>query len=183
MLRTSWGDGKKDPFRDQCKPKVKNGKVKFTTSLNASNRAKHERRMGTEDFKYYARLRNGVETVPSNIRKNYRLDKLPRGKQRGKFFFQKIYYDTERFPYSMQNIRKAWHLEVVHLFRLIPDISLQYPASYQDRKPSWKNIRQHKKRILHTERNQNQSIRSFKLSLISLYKCSQNSNIFMWIIS
>ena len=43
--------------------------------------------MGTEDFKYYARLRNGVETVPSNIRKNYRLDKLPRGKQRGKFFF------------------------------------------------------------------------------------------------
>lgn len=75
------------PFRDQCKPKIKNGKAKFTTSLNASNRAKHERRMGREDFKYYARLRNGVETVPSNIRKNYRLDKLPRGKQRGKFFF------------------------------------------------------------------------------------------------
>jgi hypothetical protein len=43
--------------------------------------------MGSEEFKYYARLRNGVETVPSNIRKNYRLDKLPRGKQRGKFFF------------------------------------------------------------------------------------------------
>ena len=31
--------------------------------------------------------RNGVETVPANIRKNYRLDKLPRGKQRAKFFF------------------------------------------------------------------------------------------------
>ncbi|MBR6149650.1 MAG: hypothetical protein IKQ25_00065 [Lachnospiraceae bacterium] len=48
---------------------------------------KHERRMGSEEFKHYARLRNGVEMVPSNIRKNYRLDKLPRGKQRGKFFF------------------------------------------------------------------------------------------------
>ena len=35
----------------------------------------------------YAKLRNGVETIPANIRKNYRLDKLPRGKQRGKFFF------------------------------------------------------------------------------------------------
>ena len=34
-----------------------------------------------------ARLRNGVETIPANIRKNYHLDKLPRGKQRGKFFF------------------------------------------------------------------------------------------------
>ena len=33
------------------------------------------------------RLRNGVETIPANIRKNYHLDKLPRGKQRGKFFF------------------------------------------------------------------------------------------------
>ena len=75
------------PFRDQCRPRIKNGKARFTTSLNASNRAKHERRMGSEDFKYYARLRNGVETVPSNIRKNYHLDKLPRGKQRGKFFF------------------------------------------------------------------------------------------------
>mgnify|MGYP006922408912 CR=1 FL=1 len=32
-------------------------------------------------------LRNGVETIPANIRKNYHLDKLPRGKQRGKFFF------------------------------------------------------------------------------------------------
>ena len=41
----------------------------------------------SEEFSNYAKLRNGVETVPANIRKNYRLDKLPRGKQRGKFFF------------------------------------------------------------------------------------------------
>ena len=27
------------------------------------------------------------ETVPSNIRKNYHLEKMPRGKQRGKFSF------------------------------------------------------------------------------------------------
>jgi len=43
--------------------------------------------MKEDDFGNYAKLRNGVETVPSNIRKNYHLEKLPRGKQRGKFFF------------------------------------------------------------------------------------------------
>ena len=75
------------PFRNQCNPKIKNGKATFTTSLNASNRAKHKRRMDKEDFKHYARLRNGIETVPSNIRKNYHLEKMPRGRQRGKFFF------------------------------------------------------------------------------------------------
>ena len=43
--------------------------------------------MNSEEFKNYARLRNGVETVPSNIRRNYHLEKIPRGRQRGKFFF------------------------------------------------------------------------------------------------
>jgi hypothetical protein len=38
-------------------------------------------------LKSYGRLRNGVETVPFNLRRNYHLEKLPRGKQRGKFFF------------------------------------------------------------------------------------------------
>lgn len=75
------------PFRNQCNPTIKNGKAQFITSQNASNRAKHKRRMDKDDFKYYAKLRNGVETVPSNIRKNYHLEKMPRGKQRGKFFF------------------------------------------------------------------------------------------------
>ena len=42
--------------------------------------------MGKGDFKYYINT-NGIETVPSNIRKNYHLEKLTRGKQRGKFFF------------------------------------------------------------------------------------------------
>lgn len=44
-----------------------------------------ERYMQSEEFGDLARLRNGVETVPSNLRKNYHLDNLPRGKQRGNF--------------------------------------------------------------------------------------------------
>lgn len=75
------------PYQDQCKPKIYKRVSKIITSKAASERAKTQRRMDTEEFKDYARLRNGVETIPSTIRKNYRMDKMPRGKQRGKFFF------------------------------------------------------------------------------------------------
>ncbi|MCB7098971.1 hypothetical protein LIZ62_01695 [Fusicatenibacter saccharivorans] len=61
--------------------------AKIVTSKAAHERAKIQRNMNSKEFKNYARLRNGVETVPSNIRKNYHLEKIPRGKQRGKFFF------------------------------------------------------------------------------------------------
>ena len=75
------------PSQGQCRPKIDGWNATFITSKNASNRAKSQRYMQSEEFSNYAKLRNGVETVPANIRKNYRLDKLPRGKQRGKFFF------------------------------------------------------------------------------------------------
>ena len=44
--------------------------------------------MQSEEFGDLARLRNGVETVPSNLRKNYHLDNLPRGKQGGIFLWK-----------------------------------------------------------------------------------------------
>ena len=75
------------PYQDQCHPKIYKKVATFITSKNASNRAKSQRYMQSEEFRNLARLRNGVETIPANIRKNYHLDKLPRGKQRGKFFF------------------------------------------------------------------------------------------------
>lgn len=75
------------PYQGQCRPKIDGWNATFITSKNASNRAKSQRYMQSEEFSNYAKLRNGVETVPANICKNYRLDKLPQGKQRGKFFF------------------------------------------------------------------------------------------------
>ena len=75
------------PYQNQCKPKIHKSVATFITSKNASNRAKYQRYMQGDEFKNYARLRNGVETVPSNIRRNYHPEKIPRGKQRGKFFF------------------------------------------------------------------------------------------------
>lgn len=74
------------PYQDQCKPKVFKRVSKVITSKAASERAKTQRKMQGEQFKNYAKLRNGVETVPSNLRMNYHLEKMPRGKQRGKFF-------------------------------------------------------------------------------------------------
>lgn len=74
-------------YQEQCSPKLGVNVAAFITSKNASDRAKHQRYMQGEEFKDYARLRNGVETVPSNIRRNYSTETLPRGKQRGKFFF------------------------------------------------------------------------------------------------
>lgn len=75
------------PKQEQCHPKIHKKVATFITSKNASNRAKSQRYMQGEEFSSLAKLRNGVETIPSNIRQNYHLDKLPRGKQRGKFFF------------------------------------------------------------------------------------------------
>ena len=75
------------PYQKQCKPKIFKRVAKIVTSKTAHERAKIQRNMTCEEFKNYAKLRNGVETVPANIRRNYHLEKMPRGKQRGKFFF------------------------------------------------------------------------------------------------
>lgn len=73
------------PYQDQCRPQIYKKVARFITSKNASNRAKSQRYMQSTEFSNYAKLRNGVETVPSNIRRNYHLEKLPRGKQRGNY--------------------------------------------------------------------------------------------------
>lgn len=75
------------PHQAECHPKIFKRVAKIVTSKMSHDRAIIQRSMKSEEFKNYARLRNGVETVPSNIRQNYHLGKMPRGKQRGKFFF------------------------------------------------------------------------------------------------
>ena len=75
------------PYREEC-PAHKGKRVStFVLSLSAINRAKTQRMMSGEEGANYARLRNGVETLPSNLRRNYHTDQLPRGRLRGKLFF------------------------------------------------------------------------------------------------
>lgn len=75
------------PYQEQCRPKIYKKVATFITSKNASNRAKSQRYMQSDEFSNYAKLRNGVETVPANLRNNFHINHLPRGRQRGKFFF------------------------------------------------------------------------------------------------
>ena len=75
------------PFKDQCNPKFYKKVAKFNISPKSVVRARHLKRMKEASYENYTRLRNGVETIPSNLRNNFHLEKLPRGKQRGKFFF------------------------------------------------------------------------------------------------
>ena len=75
------------PYQGQCRPKIYKKVATFITSKNASNRAKSQRYMQSDEFSNYAKLRNGVETVPTNLRNNFHINHLPRGRQRGKFFF------------------------------------------------------------------------------------------------
>ena len=58
------------PYQDQCRPKIYKRVARIVTSKAAHERAKIQRKMDSEEFKNYARLRNGVETIPSNLRKN-----------------------------------------------------------------------------------------------------------------
>lgn len=75
------------PHRDECKPQFHKFVAKVFIYQKSIIRAELQRTITSEKYANYIRLRNGVETIPSNIRRNYHLDKLPRGKQRGKFFF------------------------------------------------------------------------------------------------
>ena len=74
------------PFKDQCHPKIFKNISRLYISKSSLLRIPLEQKMATEEYDLYRRIRNGIETIPSVLRRNYRLDKLPRGKQRGKFF-------------------------------------------------------------------------------------------------
>ena len=76
------------PHRAECGPRPgKAGRASFTTSAKAARRSRRRREMESPGFEAYRRLRNGAETVPSALRRNFRLDLLPRGRIAGKLFF------------------------------------------------------------------------------------------------
>ena len=71
-----------------CKPKIFKKVSKLTVSRKMVNRALSQARMNTEQFKLLARIRNGVETVPSALKNIYNVNHMPvRGKIPCKHFF------------------------------------------------------------------------------------------------
>ena len=76
------------PNKERCKAKIHKRVSSVTVSVKAHERAKQQRFMGTEEFCNLFKIRNGVETVPSLLRRQYHADRMPvRGLIRGRFFF------------------------------------------------------------------------------------------------
>lgn len=76
------------PNQSLCKAKIHKRVSSVTISVKAHERAKQQRYMGMEEFRNLFRIRNGVETLPSILRRLYHADRMPvRGLIRGRFFF------------------------------------------------------------------------------------------------
>ena len=76
------------PHRNRCKAKIYKRVSSVTVSIKSHERAKQQRFMGTEEFRNLFKIRNGVETLPSLLRRQYHVDRMPvRGLIRERFFF------------------------------------------------------------------------------------------------
>ena len=76
------------PNKDRCKAKIHKRVSSVTVSIKSHERAKQQRFMETEEFRNFFKIRNGVETLPSLLRRQYHTDRMPvRGLIRGRFFF------------------------------------------------------------------------------------------------
>lgn len=75
------------PFRDQCNPKEYTRTTRVTMSARTQQRAQKQRKRKTDEFKKMSAFRNGVETIPSLLRRCFDADRMPvRGKARMSFF-------------------------------------------------------------------------------------------------
>lgn len=76
------------PYRERCKPRFLKTRVRKEVSWKSVGRAKQLQFMKTEEFKKYSHFRNGVEAIPSLLRRRYNVDKIPtHGKNRTRFYF------------------------------------------------------------------------------------------------
>lgn len=65
------------PYKDRCRPRFLKTGVRKEVSWKSVGRAKQLQYMKTGDFSRYARFRNGVESVPSLLRRRYNVDRIP----------------------------------------------------------------------------------------------------------
>lgn len=75
------------PHKEECRAKEHKKVCSFTISLTGGYRAKAKRFMKTEEFGLLSHIRNGIETVPSVLRKKYRVDRMPVHGTRCKLLF------------------------------------------------------------------------------------------------
>lgn len=79
---------KKCTYKERCNPRFLKTRVRKEVSWKSVGRSKQLQYMKTEEFSAYAKFRNGVEAIPSLLRRRYHVDKIPvRGKNRTRLFF------------------------------------------------------------------------------------------------
>ncbi|MBR1856993.1 MAG: transposase [Oribacterium sp.] len=91
--------------REECNAKIKARTALVNISLGALEHAEEVSwRKDDESIKLIGRIRNGVETIPSVLRRKYRVDRMPvRGKLKTKVFFG--------FKLCALNFSKLWSYE------------------------------------------------------------------------
>lgn len=75
------------PNKDKCPAKIGKRVSSVVITASSISRARNQRHTQGEEGKNFAKFRNGVETIPSILRRNYHTDNLPRGKTQGGLFF------------------------------------------------------------------------------------------------
>jgi hypothetical protein len=74
--------------RNECPVKIQKRAAKVELAKKTINRARYIAKLSTEEYKRYARKRNGIEGMPSVLRRRYRVDEMPiRGLVRSKMWF------------------------------------------------------------------------------------------------
>ena len=74
------------PHKGECRAKINKNTARVKFSRTAHYRSVTNRFIKSDEIGCYSRIRNGVETLPSIMRRVYDIDHLPRGFIRGKFF-------------------------------------------------------------------------------------------------
>lgn len=75
-------------YKAKCRPRFLKKTALKEVSWKAANRAEQLRRMRNGELREYANFRNGVEAVPSLLRRRYHVDKIPaHGKRRTRLYF------------------------------------------------------------------------------------------------
>lgn len=95
------------PHYKDCHPKTFKRVCRKTVSVNAKQRAEQQRMRKTGIFQKLSRFRNGVETIPSILRRKYRIDRMPvRGLIRSKFVFGNkiVALNFKKFCRAMQGM-------------------------------------------------------------------------------
>lgn len=76
------------PHQKECGAKIYKRVAKITVTGKQIRRAALQEQMKSDEYKLYARLRNGVETIPSILKNVYDVNHMSvRGRLRCKFFF------------------------------------------------------------------------------------------------